>query len=202
MAIGGSLRAAMKAGNWAKAAMESRRRARALADLNARGGIRGTGIRENVSPEALFERGYGYGVTPPFSREMSNLPLENNGLPFAYTTRNMPPSGRTNYVNPETGARATFARDVGLSRYGNPIEAPFEGFRVLPQGPMNRAEGITNAEWFRRFGSLPEQPTMPWQGRGPAPMYDFDPGGWYGGMNNPTWVPDGFFPRQFGNLPF
>ena len=156
MAVG-ALRAAIKAGNWAQAAMQSRRQARALAGMNARGGIQSTGIRENVSPETLFDRGYRYGVVPPSRMEMAGLPLENNGLPFAYTTRNTPPSGRINYVNPETGARATFSPNVGLPRYGNPIEAPYEGMRVLPG--LADAEGMT---------SLPPGPC---QGRGQGPMW-------------------------------
>lgn len=192
MAIGGALRAALKAGNFVKVASESRRRARALAELNARGGIRGTGIRENVSSEMLFDRGYAYGVVPPSRMEMAGLPLENNGLPFAYTPRNTPPSGRANYVNPETGARATFAPDVGLPRYGNPIEAPYEGVRVW--NPRN--------DYF--------DATPPWMGRGRAPLPDvplLDEYG-YPGMFASAFDPYSVnVPRAFGgisdyNIPF
>ena len=60
MAIGGALRAALRAGNWAKTAMESRRRARALADLNAKGGIQ----QRNVGP-AQWMRDQGMSKTIP-----------------------------------------------------------------------------------------------------------------------------------------
>ena len=48
MAVGGALRAAIKAGNWASAARESRRRARALAQLNASGGVGNNTNRKGV----------------------------------------------------------------------------------------------------------------------------------------------------------
>ena len=105
MAIGGSLRAALRAGNWAKTAMESRRRARALADLNARGGIRGS--REM---DSLWNRGFDQPFGP--------------GAPMVGYT----PRGGQIIGNETTGARSV------LGFQHSPIQAPYEGFRVWNPG--------------------------------------------------------------------
>ena len=131
MAIGGSLRAAMKAGNWAKAAMESRRRARALADLNARGGIRGgEGMRFARAGEGTSER------------TLDSL-IDRGFQPDMYAWNATGPRGNQVFLDPNTGAREligrNFSQRMGQRGYGiagsNPIEAPFEGFRVLRYDP-------------------------------------------------------------------
>lgn len=135
MAIGGALRAAMKAGNWAKTAMESRRRAAALADLNARGGITQSGL----SPANYLRR---QGVEPGPSVPMGGIAES----PFGGRRIVMDPGGgrstAPSFVGPSTRSRPM----------GSPIEAPYEGFRVLP-GRVDRM-GDTFS------------PPGPWQGRG------------------------------------
>lgn len=108
MAVGGALRAAMKAGNFVKVASESRRRARALAELNARGGIRGSS-----QMDSLWNRGF-------------EQPFAPGGLMSGYT-----PRGHHVIGNEATGAR--FVRDFQHS----PIQAPYEGVRTFPQSGYN-----------------------------------------------------------------
>ena len=174
MAIGGALRAALRAGNWARTAVESRRRARALADLNARGGIRGTG-RMNTSLE--------------------------RGIDDATWARG--PRGNEVFINPSTGARRVpfDPRMTQMQRGSNPIEAPYEGFRVWPR--INY-DGM-------RYGN-----PGPWMGRGRAPWDVYAdqgymganraPAGWpfeqYNMMGNPTNVPSAFRGDANYNLSF
>ena len=132
MAIGGALRAALRAGNWAKTAMESRRRARALADLNARGGIRGPVMDTG---EGLAARGFDF--------------FEDGGR-FARGTSS-PNRPRFDVIrDPATGNRRVYPNPPGFGT--NPIQAPYEGFRVFP------ADGL--------------DPSPQWMGRGRAPWTD------------------------------
>lgn len=105
MAVGGALRAAIRAGNWVSAARESRRRARALADLNASGGIRGSS-----QMDSLWNRGF----DQPF------------GPGAAMVGR--APRGADVIGNEATGAR--FVPGFQSSR----MQAPYEGVRVWPRG--------------------------------------------------------------------
>lgn len=109
MAIGGALRAAIRAGRFGTAARESRQRARALRSLNATGGV-GNSPRRLPLEERGFERmsGFGYGETP-----RGNALVDNT-----FTgTRTVMPQGLDDYM---------FARPLPRS----PIEAPYEGVRV------------------------------------------------------------------------
>ena len=111
MAIGGALRAAIRAGRFGTAARESRQRARALRSLNATGGV-GNFQRRLPLEERGFERmsGFGYGETP-----RGNALVDNT-----FTgTRTVMPQGLDDYM---------FARPLPRS----PIEAPYEGVRVWP----------------------------------------------------------------------
>jgi len=146
MAIGGALRAAMKAGNWASAARESRRRARALAELNARGGIRGTG-RMNAS----LERGIDDGT---WARG---------------------PGGNEIFINPETGARRVPFDPwlIQMRRGSMPIQAPYEGMRVLP-GRVDQ------------WGDTMAQPG-PWMGRGQGTDWAQGPVNGFDGSDGSYW---------------
>lgn len=135
MAVGGALRAAIKAGNWVSAARESRRRARALADLNRRGGIsnaslgpRGRSFLPDGGPfNDAYEgvdtrRGLDWGDTlisgegrSPRGAWVEEFP---EGAFSRYGSRTLYPSGRD-----------FIARQPGLRM--RPIEAPYEGVSVL-----------------------------------------------------------------------
>lgn len=147
MAIGGALRAALKAGDFVQAAVQSRRAARALSELNASGGIRGTGERFVPSSEEFAQRGFTTRMTPPFNTPgEANLPLNNFGVSEAYfpspLTRGRA-SARKIFVNPETGARSTYNQNLLESGFEpirtrpNPIQAPYEGFRTFPRSGYN-----------------------------------------------------------------
>jgi hypothetical protein len=161
MAIGGALRAALRAGDFVKTAAESRRRARALADLNARGGIRGPVMDTG---EGLVARGFDF--------------FEDGGR-FARgsTSPNRP---RFDVIrDPATGNRRVYPNPPGLR--SNPIEAPYEGFRVWP--------GMGTDGFPRTFDAPP-----PWMGRGTSPPV------------NRTTMYDSFygdeFPRAFPRSPY
>lgn len=148
MAIGGALRAAMKAGNWASAARESRRRAAALAELNIGGGLKSTGRSRNIQLNDVYE--------------VDDIPgLMGGGI----GARSSTPGGRTLFRGMEnTENRMTYNPQM-LNRGYNPIQAPYEGVRVWP--------GMGTDGFPRTFDAPP-----PWMGRGPQPpvsrttMYD------------------------------
>ena len=168
MAIGGSLRAAMKAGNWAKAAMESRRRARALADLNARGGIRGgEGMRFARAGEGTSERTLDSLIDRGFQPDM-----------YAWNATGL--RGNQVFLDPKTGARTIFPPDPNWSmtpNFRNPIESPFEGVRVwpgtrLPGFGEHMSVGAVPGGTMRAIHpGVPFSVDVPppWMGRGPAP---------------------------------
>ena len=157
MAIGGSLRAALRAGNWAKTAMESRRRARALADLNARGGVGGRGGRSG--PEGAIDYLRNTGVDPAANQRFMDTgqmyagdfnPAFESGRLFGYDM----PGGRIGFLDPVTRSRQTQAWRGGAP---DPIQAPYEGFRVLPEG----------GRYDARYGEYSGRGRPgPWQGRG------------------------------------
>jgi hypothetical protein len=173
MAIGGALRAAIKAGNWASAARESRRRARALAELNARGGIGRPG-RARGADEYLQGRGVDVnamtspGTGNPYADFVTNTYPQryNQALPYAESPFGgvvvQGPRGRSRYGG--EGYDFNFD-DIGVGgvandgMYRGPIQAPYEGVRVWPNdGGLPSMSG---------FG------TGPWMGRGLGPRFDF-----------------------------
>jgi hypothetical protein len=109
MAVGGALRAAIKAGRFGAAGRESRRQARALQSLNQNNSF----DYQRMLPleERGFERmsGMGYGATP---------------------------RGNAVVVDPATGRRTVLPQNFDdfiegqPARGRNPIEAPYEGVRV------------------------------------------------------------------------
>jgi len=112
MAVGGALRAALRAGRFGTAARESRRQARAVRSINERGGFR-------MAPEpssSLEMRGY--------DRFM--------GQGYGETAR-----GNAVIFDPYTGARTVLPQTLDDALTGapmprGPIEAPYEGFRAWP----------------------------------------------------------------------
>jgi hypothetical protein len=180
MAIGGALRAAMRAGNWAKTAMESRRRAAALADLNARGGIRGSG---------------GMRFPGDYADEATIGTLQSRGfLPNRNGWDAPGPRGGTVFANEYTGAREVLPPPY-MGRPG-PIEAPYEGMRVLPPGSKS---GFENYGFeIPGFEMLPAP--GPWQGgaRGPAWHWSGysggDVGDWTRSMDPYSGIPFAFRP--------
>ena len=156
MAIGGALRAAIRAGRFGTAARESRQRARALRSLNATGGV-GNYPRRLPLEERGFERmsGFGYGETP-----RGNALVDNT-----FTgTRTVMPQGLDDYM---------FARPLPRS----PIEAPYEGVRVWPGtrlpgfGESMQVGAVPGGTMRSTRPGVPfsvgEAP--PWLGRGPVP---------------------------------
>lgn len=111
MAVGGALRAAIRAGRFGAAGRESRRQARALQSLNQGGGV---GAQRRLPLEERgFERmsGMGYGATP---------------------------RGNAVVVDPATGRRTVLPQNFDdfiegqPARGRGPIEAPYEGMRTWP----------------------------------------------------------------------
>jgi len=141
MAIGGALRAAIRAGKFGVAARESRQNARALRTLNRTGGV-GRFQRQLPLEERGFERmlGRGYGATP-----RGNAVIVDP----ATGSRTVLNQGFDDYME----GRPPYLNRFYTSPYGTPqIEAPYEGFRVLP-GRVDR------------YGDT-SLPPGPWQGRG------------------------------------
>jgi hypothetical protein len=188
----GVLRAAIKAGNWAQTAMQSRRQARALADLNARGGFGGRGGRGG--PEGAVDYLRNTGVDPAANQRLMNTGFvgEGNYNP-AYQSGSFSgydlPGGGVAFRDQRTGA-------IDAQRFGwrdgsnYPIEAPYEGFRVWP------SRGVSGFE--------PD-----WVGRGRHPGMNFnviDEPGWgapYSLEFSPyrgTPIPQMNVPRAFGGF--
>jgi hypothetical protein len=161
MAIGGALRAAIKAGNFVKVASESRRRARALAELNARGGIgrpgrargadeylRGRGVDVDAMTAPRTGNPYADWVEEDFGPIFSDSPF--GGVNFFDRGRTMKFGGE--------GARYNLPMTLPTgSRYQGPIQAPYEGVRVWPNN-----YGGAPVEYSPNF--IP-----PWMGRGTPP---------------------------------
>lgn len=140
MALGGALRAAIKAADWVSAARESRRRARALADLNARGGIRG----RSVSPGRYLES-RGVDVEGMLSPGTGDPYMDFVG-PYPSGFVASAPRGGGVVVANGFGNRSVFTGSGFDQRFPrglegtesaplfgtrNPIEAPYEGVSVL-----------------------------------------------------------------------
>ena len=183
MAIGGALRAAIKAADWVNVARESRRRARALADLNARGGIRGSAPMR-------------FGVEGGDPATVGRM-VDRGFYPDMYAWDAPGPRGNTVFLNPRTGAREILAPDFRRAPSGQRlIQAPYEGFRVLP--PNSR---IGVSEDLR-------VPPGQWQGRGagtswaemPFNGYDAIDGTYYSPIREPAF-PDWRF-SAFGDVGF
>jgi hypothetical protein len=142
MAIGGALRAAIRAGRFDVARRESRRHARALASLNETGPV---GARTSSPiPFPGVERGFD--------------PARVAGQAFGAS-----PRGAAVVVDPSTGRRVVlpqafddFIEGVPMPR--SPIRAPYEGMRVWP-------ESYGGAPVAYSPGSIPS-----WMGRGTPPI--------------------------------
>jgi hypothetical protein len=155
MAIGGALRAAIKAGNFVKVASESRRRARALAELNARGGIgrpgrargadeylRGRGVDVDAMTAPRTGNPYADWVEEDFGPIFSDSPF--GGVNFFDRGRTMKFGGE--------GARYNLPMTLPTgSRYQGPIQAPYEGFRTFPQWGYNEPSSFTGRGKAPRF---------------------------------------------------
>jgi hypothetical protein len=167
MAIGGALRAAIKAGNFVKVASESRRRARALAELNARGGIgrpgrargadeylRGRGVDVDAMTAPRTGNPYADWVEEDFGPIFSDSPF--GGVNFFDRGRTMKFGGE--------GARYNLPMTLPTgSRYQGPIQAPYEGMRVAGYDPEYSLIG-----GLERFGG--EMPPIPRAFRSPVPF--------------------------------
>lgn len=137
MAIGGALRAALKAGQWARAASESRRQARLLRGFSADFGERSG----RVGPEGALDFLNRQGVDPAYNapyRDMGGGVREFGGV-----------GGRRVEVGP--GGR----RYVAAPEMYSPIVSPYEGGRAL----------TSPARMFGRSMET-ETPPGPWMGRG------------------------------------
>ena len=189
MAIGGALRAALKAGNFTSAARESRRRARALAELNASGGIGRPG-RARGADDYLRSRGVDVDsmTAPGTGNPYMDWVDEDFGPTFSDN-----PFGGVNFYN--RGNRMRFAgegADYNLpatlptgSRYRGPIQAPYEGVRVLPGRVDEMGETLV------RPG--------PWRGRGEGTFWDEGPINGFDNMDGSYWgsvFPSGFTPNS------
>lgn len=209
MNFGGLLRQAIKSGEFRRVVevsrelMDAGRRDRALADLNARGGITGSGM----SPSRYLR---GQGIDPWESVPAGGI----HESPFgARRISDGPHGGRVthgSYIGPSTRSKTM----------GNPIEAPYEGMRVIPGGTrmgepatdwgfsqppskwMGRGQGTSWEYGFPRGEAL--ETTGPWEW-GPDDMSYF-PTDWgyssgFGGWNWP-WKFGGMYPsRPFGEPP-
>jgi hypothetical protein len=207
MAIGGALRAAIKAGNWTSAARESRRRARALAELNLRGGVgrpgRARGADEylrgrGVDVDAMTAPGTGNPYMDWVEEDFGPIYSDN---PFGGV--NFFDRGRTMRFGGEGAAYNLPATLPAGSRYSGPIQAPYEGFRVIPQSSQMSS--------FRNSGDL-VGPPGPWQGRGrgtewaqsPVNGYDALDGTYYSPVTEPiapSWRFSTFGDVGYGSRP-
>jgi hypothetical protein len=203
MAIGGALRAALRAGDFVKTAAESRRRARALADLNVRGGIGNPGRargadeflrRQGVDVDGMIAPGTGDPYMDWVSGGRTNVMPAYTESPFGglvFESRSSNPfapgsRGRTRVSGDAIDYNLQRGVDGGLGNRaymysGGPIEAPYEGFRVWP--------GMGTDGFPRTFDAPP-----PWMGRGTSPPV------------NRTTMYDSFygdeFPRAFPRSPY
>jgi hypothetical protein len=157
MAVGGALRAALRAGRFGTAARESRRQARAVRSINERGGFR-------MAPEpssSLEMRGY--------DRFM--------GQGYGETAR-----GNAVIFDPYTGARTVLPQTLDDALTGapmprGPIEAPYEGFRVWPGtrlpgfGEEMQVGAVPGGTMRSMKAGVPFSvgQAPPWIGRGSAP---------------------------------
>lgn len=116
------IRLALKAGDFREIFRLSRE-ARALENLNRTGGISGPGPSQ---------RDWGDYRTEQFMSDPDFLGREylTDAMDGSTEYRGTLPDGRRMVFDPSTGTRSTFARQSG-----NPIEAPYESFRVLPSNP-------------------------------------------------------------------
>ena len=220
MAIGGALRAAIRAGRFSVAGRESRRQARALASLNARGGIRGG---EGMS----FARA-GEGTS---ERTLESL-IDRGFQPDMYSWYAPGLRGNTAFIDPNTGTRTILPPDPRWSmtpNFRNPIEAPYEGVRVWPGtrlpgfGESMQVGAVPGGTMRSTKPGVPfsvgEAP--PWLGRGPVPapttgrffprdmsygggrMYDFEMGELQGQQFFAPSIPVPSLPSfYFDDLPF
>lgn len=150
MALGGVLRAALKAGDWARAAAQSRRQARALRQFSPE-----FGERTSTFGRTYPERAYDY-----LRRQGVDVSQYENAL------------GRAPYDSPTAGggtARAYFdwdgdgGREIFPPEMYSPIVSPYEGGRAWPLWK----DDFTG----ERYPAAMREPE--WIGRGPAPTPEF-----------------------------
>lgn len=175
MAVGGALRAAIRAGRFGVAGRESRRQARALASLNQGGPL---GSRTGSPfPFPGPERGFD--------------PARVAGQAFGAS-----PRGAAVVVDSNTGRRVVLPQSFDDFMEGVPIgrgeiESPLEGFRVFPGGRMNQLPGFGET---MSVGAMPGATV-----RSMYPGTPFTVGAppmWMGRGAGPTPSTGRFFPRD------
>lgn len=129
MAVGGALRAAIRAGRFGVAARESRQQARAVRSLNESGfgqyvASRGGGISAPNRMEFARE-----GL--PTSNSTVSRMLDGGFTPDMYGWYAEGLRGNPVFLNPNTGTRDILPPFSRFSQTQNPILAPYEGMRVL-----------------------------------------------------------------------
>lgn len=147
MALGGALRAALRAGDWARAAAQSRRQARALRSFSPEFGER----PRRSANEFLRSRG----VDVPADRYVpfEEIPAQLGG---GFGARGMTSDGRVVFTRDlgMEGPTQRFSYNPDILRPGySPIASPYEGMRVLP------------GSYDARYGETMSRPG-PWMGRG------------------------------------
>jgi hypothetical protein len=163
----GALRVALKAGQWARAAAESRRQARAMRQLSDSGFVRDYVNAQKFDPISadtyLRGRGVNYDGPPNWSINGQNFPRGSfmSESPFGGTAYVLPGVGRQRFGGEGTdwmvagGGTGDFGNfDLG---YRRSMMAPYEGMRTwrnpLGFGPQS-------------FDALP-----PWSGGGTPPPF-------------------------------
>lgn len=162
MAVGGALRAAIRAGRFGVAGRESRRQARALASLNQGGPL---GSRTGSPfPFPGPERGFD--------------PARVAGQAFGES-----PRGAAVVVDSNTGRRVVLPQSFddfieGAPMTRGPIEAPYEGVRGIPGSYVT--SDLLKGPFMGRGGAIPAAfggPTLPspmFRGAPSRPRFFFD----------------------------
>lgn len=160
MALGGVLRAALRAGDWARAAAQSRRQARALRSFSPEFGTgRGTSAEDflrsrGVDVEGMLAPGTGNPYMDWVSGPTNYMP-DYASSPFGGVVQRGLLGSRSRFGG--VGFDYNFPRGIDdvnpYQEFRGPIVAPYEGFRALPGG------------YNPRMGETMSRPG-PWMGRG------------------------------------
>lgn len=172
MAVGGVLRAALRAGNWARAAAQSRRQARALAQLSE--GF--SAPRGRMGPEGAVDYLSARGVDPAFPAQFA---------PMAGGRMFRGPFGRDTFLS-DAGGRLSQAR----GQY-SPIVAPYEGFGTMTS-PAQRAGMLDDLT----AAGLPEDPMLY------DPNYFYGPRQVFSRFPWDQNIPRGIVGRDYPEVPF
>lgn len=138
------IRLALRAGDFREIFRLSRE-ARALENLNRTGGVSGPGPSQRDRGDYRTEE---FMSDPDFLGREYFADMTGDARVY----RGNLPDGREMTFDPSTGSRSTSARQRDY-----PIEAPYEGFRVMP--------GSVNRQHFQNWGES-SAPPGPWMGRG------------------------------------